>query len=80
MVWKHLRGFAHDLTGLRGCVAKENDPSPALCRHRHRVGEKIIGRLRYLHDNAAAPTGAVIWCEENGVKFVATVCGSVVRV
>jgi hypothetical protein len=81
MVWKYLRSFARDLVGLGDCVAEENDPCSDLCRHLHRMGEKLISRLRYLHhNNAAAPTRVIIWCEENGAQFVATVCGGVVRV
>jgi hypothetical protein len=80
MVWKHVRGFARDLAGLVDCIADENDPRSALCRHLHSGDEKLIWRLGYLHNDNAAATGVVLCCEENGVKFVAPVCSSVVGV
>jgi hypothetical protein len=73
MVWKHVRGFAGDLPGLGGCIAEENDPGSALCRHLHCGDEKLIWRLGHLHsDSAARPAKVLVWCEKDSVEFVAT--------
>jgi hypothetical protein len=81
MVWKHLRSCVRDVASLGGCVAEENNSGSPLCRHLHCGDEKLIWRLGYLHDDrVAAPTGVVIWCEEDGVKFIATESKSVVGV